>query len=227
MVQNGTGFHWTTRAELAARLAADDRQSDEAIAAACEIGRQTLARWKRHPDFQARLEEHVAAQRAALLAEGIANKKNRIAAKNRRWAKLERVLEARGADPSMTGVPGGETGTLVRTVKWVRRYSVRLRSSADYEENETDEYESPADREDRSFMAPDGTVLVEEYAVDTGLLAEMDRLETDAAKELGQWVEKSSETVHAGEGFLEALRSFASGPDASGQAGAATDSEPT
>lgn len=102
--------------ERAAGLVAEDQQSNEAIAAAIGIKRQTLDLWKRRPDFAARVEAIRQQWRAQIEQEGIANRQNRIAALNDRWRKLQQIIEARAADPTMTA-PGSDTGLLVRTYK--------------------------------------------------------------------------------------------------------------
>jgi hypothetical protein len=49
---------------------------------------------------------------------------------------------------------------------------------------------------------------VEEYAVDTGLLKELRAHEEQAAKELGQWVDKHEDKIDVSTQFLNALREF-------------------
>lgn len=131
--------------------------SDEWIAAQVGIGRRTLARWKVEPAFQTRIAHHAAIQLAAVEAEGISNRQNRVAALNDRWSRMRQVIAARAED--MAEVPGGETGLLVRQTK-----------SIGFGENNT---------------------VVEEYAVDTGLLRELRAHEEQAAKELSQWVDRA------------------------------------
>jgi len=113
----GQEFRWTKKAERAARLVADDTLSDEQIAAKLRIARSTLSRWKAHPEFQARVRAIVSEYREAILAEGIADKQNRILALNERWRRLQQVIEERARDPDMAKVPGGKTGLLVRQLK--------------------------------------------------------------------------------------------------------------
>lgn len=144
---------------LAARLVAEDEQSDEAIAAACGVTRATLHNWKQRPEFAAKVEEHRRAWDDAIKAEGIANRKNRIAAANDRWRKLQQVIAERAVDPRMADVPGGTTGLLVHQVK-----------SVGFGENNQ---------------------VIDEYVVDTGLLAELRAHEKQAAQDLGQWSERS------------------------------------
>lgn len=97
---------------------AQDELSDEEICARVGIrSRQTLNNWKRHPEFQERVREHVAAFREAIREKGIAVLENRVAALNDRWGRLRQVMLERAADPEMALAPGGTTGLLVRQFK--------------------------------------------------------------------------------------------------------------
>ena len=102
---------------LAAQLLAADELSDEQIAARCNRTRRWLAALKKQPEFQAQVAAIVADTAAALKAEGIANKANRVRTLNEDFERLERVIEERAADPSMAGVPGASQGVIVRTYK--------------------------------------------------------------------------------------------------------------
>lgn len=114
MEPNGTAFEWTDQREEAALLVAEDRLSDEQIAEKCSIGRTTLHRWKLEPAFAGRVEEHRTLWREELKRRGIADRQNRVDALNDRWRRLQQVIDERGTDPTMEGVPGGKTGLLVR-----------------------------------------------------------------------------------------------------------------
>lgn len=153
-----TGFRWTTQRETAARLVADDLVTDDQIAAECGVSRQALANWKKAPEFQARVEEHLAATRAAILSAGIAERQNRIDAYNDRWNRMRQVIEERAADPVMQDVPGGRTGLLVHQTKAIGTGA-----------NQT---------------------IIDEYAFDAALVRELRAHEEQAAKELGQWIDK-------------------------------------
>ncbi len=158
-------------------LVADDAISDEEIAAQVGVTRFTICRWRKQPEFMARVQHHMDRMAAAIEAEGIANRRNRVAALTDRWDRMQRVIEARAAD--LKEVPGGDTGLLVRQLK-----------SIGFGENNT---------------------VIEEYAVDTGLLRELRAHEEQAAKELGQWVERSDQKVDASQQFIQALRMFGRG----------------
>jgi hypothetical protein len=150
---------WTKQRETAAKLAAEDTQTDTQIAATVGVSQMTLERWKRTPEFQARVNEIVTAYADAIKDEGIANVKNRVAAQNDRWDRMKAVIEARAIE--LAAVPGGATGLLVHTYK---------------------------------LAGGKEPIVMDEYAVDTGLLSEMRAHEKQAAQELGQWTEKKELT---------------------------------
>jgi hypothetical protein len=112
-------FHWTGKRERAALLAAEDEQSDSKIAASIGLTEITITRWKRDPEFQARVAENVERIRAAVLAEGIANKQNRVDALNDRWRRMQKVIAERADDSAMADVSGGSTGLLTHIIKMI------------------------------------------------------------------------------------------------------------
>lgn len=110
-------WKWTRARERAAALAAEDALSDEQIGARVHVTGRSIAAWKTQPEFRARIDELVAATREAVRAEGIANKRNRIALYNEMADKVRQVFTERAADPSLAQIPGGKTGLVVRTYK--------------------------------------------------------------------------------------------------------------
>lgn len=165
---NKTNFKWNKGRTLAARLVAEDELNDEDIAAAAGVRRSTLAVWKKHPEFHARVQEHIEAWRRLVMAEGIAKRENRVSALNERWQLLKRVIAERAATYAGDGddddppAPGAATGLLVRQVK-----------SVGFGEN---------------------NMVITEWVVDTGTLAEMRAIERQAAQEVGQWLDRSENT---------------------------------
>jgi hypothetical protein len=117
MPQNVTPWEWTDARLLAAQRVADGRQTDEEIAAEAGVHRKTLHLWKHRPEFAARVAELTAALEAAVLKTGIADRRRRVEAMNRRWEGMQRVIDERAADPDMQSVPGGSTGLLAHDVK--------------------------------------------------------------------------------------------------------------
>lgn len=101
----------------AAQMVAEDRLTDEEIAAACKITRRTLARWKLQPSFDARvsvLQEQFAEQIAKI---GISRREVRVSKLHNRLADLETFARERAESPDMAEVPGGKTGYVARKVK--------------------------------------------------------------------------------------------------------------
>ena len=114
-------FRWSARSERAALLVAQDELTDRKIATACSMSDRTLDRWKQHPEFAARVQEHRDAWREEIKAKGIASRQNRVDAQNDRWRRMQQVIDERAADESMSHVPGGSTGLLAHNVKGVGR----------------------------------------------------------------------------------------------------------
>lgn len=165
---------WTKAREQAAELVAADRETDDQIAARLGITRDCLARWKRHPDFRARVAEIVEAERAAVLAEGIRNKRNRLTILDDQAQRLRRTIAARAADPSLAAVPGGPEGVITAEPMLVKVYG-------------------DLDAKGR-FQALGESELVYRYSVDTGTLKEIRETLKQAAQEVGEWAERREVT---------------------------------
>jgi hypothetical protein len=116
---NVSSFAWTRKTERAALLVAQDDLADRAIGAACGVTERTIERWKQHPEFAARVQEHRDAWREAIKAKGIAERQNRVDALNDRWHRMRQVIEERAEDAATARVAGGSTGLIVRDVKGV------------------------------------------------------------------------------------------------------------
>lgn len=112
-------FRWTKQSTKAALLVALDELNDEQIAAKVGVSRRTLAGWKTHDDFRARVDEHVTSFRTAAAGAGIATVQGRVAALEDRWHRLRQVIEERGRADGMDKVPGGTTGLLAHDIKSV------------------------------------------------------------------------------------------------------------
>lgn len=170
--------------EEAALLVAQDALTDEQIAAQAGVTRQALQKWKRHPDFAARVQEHRDVWATEIKAKGISDRQNRIDALNDRHDRMRRVIEARATEHA--DVPGGNTGLLLRQAKLVKVYKS--------DESPADDLANEEDGE--TLYSAKRDVIIYEYAVDTGLLKEMREHEKQAAQDLGQWTEKQE---HSGE----------------------------
>ena len=110
-------FRWSNRSDLAAGLVARDELTNAEIAGRVGVSRATLDRWKGHPDFKARVDDHLETFRRAVLRYGVAVLERRVAALDDRWRRMLRIIAERAEDPEMQNVPGGSTGLLVRIVK--------------------------------------------------------------------------------------------------------------
>ena len=106
-------FRWTKAKELAALLTADDKLSEEEIAARCGISDVTLWKWRKIPEFEARRQTHLAAYRERILTKSIANKQVRIEKLINLFDKYEQIIEARAADETRRELPGYSTGLMV------------------------------------------------------------------------------------------------------------------
>jgi hypothetical protein len=151
---------------------ADDKLSDLEIAARVGINDATLWRWKKQAAFAARVQAIRDEYAAAVVAEGIRDRRNRVASQNERWQRLHRVIEDRAKENPTEGldwmpgfdkpIPGYDTGLLVKQWKMIGQGR--------------------------------GARMVLEVSVDTALLGELRALEKHAAQELSQWDEGKGES---------------------------------
>lgn len=158
-------FLWTEPREKAAVLLAENDLSDETIAARVGVTRRTLARWKLDAEFAAKVGDHVGQIQVAMLRLTIAKKHERLRVLDRMHDKVLRVIDER-ADEYADAAASGKTVPAGGGTGLVVRSFKQVGTGHD-------------------------AMLVEEFAVDTGTLRELRALEEQAAKELGQWVEKT------------------------------------
>lgn len=169
-------FRWTMQRERAAVLLAENDLSDAQIAESVGTGRSTLSTWKRRPEFMARVGEHVAALTASVLRYRIAKRRHRVRTLDELHDKALDVIRLRA-----------------------ERYGAML----------GDDPEVVAIQAARSISGPVAPgeaatgLLVEkeavnnaghrtvEWSVDAALVREIRAIQEQAAKELGQWVERS------------------------------------
>lgn len=126
---------------------------------------QAASRWAAREDCAARIAEIRKLYATAIADFQIKSLDSRIEAADSRWEALRAIRKARAEDPTMKGIPGAETGFIVRTYKNIK---------------DGDQFK-----------------VIEEHALDTGLLREWRELEMTAAKQLGQTTVKHE---HSGPG---------------------------
>lgn len=114
--QKLAGFKWDERRTKAAQLVAEGQKTNEEIAKACGVARQTFDLWNADKTFSARVQQIVQATAAALLKDGIRVKENRVSNLQSRVDKMLALIEARGVEMK-DEIAGGETGLLVRDYK--------------------------------------------------------------------------------------------------------------
>jgi hypothetical protein len=177
MSLNVTESPLTLKQEKAAVLVATDGLTDEKIAVEVGVTKRTLERWKKDKDFAARVRELIHHAVDRLTEKGIAEKSNRIAALVDRQKRMRSVIDARAKQHE--GVPGGESGLLVKETRFVKVLEVKRGKDGGWPD------------EDDEIVIPTKSVQpVDYYAVDTGLLKEMRETEKQAAQEIGDWTEK-------------------------------------
>jgi DNA repair exonuclease SbcCD ATPase subunit len=117
-------FEWTAQREQAAQLVADDRLSNDEIAAKVGVSAKQLERWKENLGFMQRVEEHVALWRERIRRHGLAVKERRINSLIADFNATEVILEERGkqldgaADAAQDPYAGGaRTGFITRDFK--------------------------------------------------------------------------------------------------------------
>lgn len=112
-------FAWGFKQRRAARLVAQDRVGDRQIAHTCAIGIATLTRWKREPEFAARVAEIRAELEAREVDALLAERQRRVRLLDRRHEVLEAVIEERAAEDKMRAIPGGTSGLVARKYKMI------------------------------------------------------------------------------------------------------------
>lgn len=152
-------FVWSPTSLKAAELLAENELNLQEVSDACAISRQTLYKWKQHPQFAEAVADRANDVVAAMHRHFIAKKHKRIATLDRLHAKALAIIEARGKDPNHAMYPGGDTGLLV----------VRTKTQG---------------------LGRNATTWTE-VEFDRALVAEIRAIEEQAARELGQWIEKA------------------------------------
>lgn len=114
-------FRWTKRKAQAAKDIAVGELTLEKIARDAGVSVRMVSKWKRQPEFAARVEAHVEDFRKAVRRYAIASVDRRVSYLHDALMRMRQVVAERAEDPAMQGVPGGSTGLLCRNVKGVGR----------------------------------------------------------------------------------------------------------
>lgn len=172
-------WKWSKRKHAAAVLLARGELLDREIIVKIGIGDAQLYRWKKSPEFIARIKEVSARIGDATSRIAIASKVRRVMSADNRHRLLQQVIderaayfrEAQSAETKINGegrivsmasepVPGATTGLLTK--------------------------------EKKSIGGGLNAEIVDEYKLDTGLLKEMREIEKQVSQELGQWPESKN-----------------------------------
>jgi transposase-like protein len=180
MRQNATTFVWTEPRKQAVLLVAEDDLSDTEIAARVGVHRATLDRWKQHPDFAAQVAHHIEDLNRAMTRLAIAKKHKRVTELNALHEKALRVIEQRGAEYQAMAEEDAQQPTITPLRQMIGDRSVPAGGETGL-----------LVRQLKQIGAGRTAQLVEEFAFDAALVKEIRALQEQAAKELGQWVDRS------------------------------------
>jgi len=162
-------WEWTEQRERAALLLALDELTEVQIANDIGCSRDTIWWWKQHPVFVSRIQETAESIRSRILEEGISVKANRLKELNDRHRRLRQVIAERAAYFATHDDTSVRMAPGGQTGLLVRQVKI-IGSGRSAKE-------------------------VEEYVVDTALLREMRSIEEHAARETGQWTDKTELTL--------------------------------
>lgn len=165
----------TDQQKQAAALVAAGKMTAVEIAKQVGVSPRTIFNWKGEEEFDGEVRRVLDDWRAKARGKGVADQDERLRDLNDRHKRLRAVIQQRAKDPQFQDVPGGKTGLLTVTYKML----ARVQTIGDGKK-----------AKEIRVMEP-----VPEYAVDTGLLAEMRQIEEHVAIELGQWKLKTENTT--------------------------------
>jgi transcriptional regulator with XRE-family HTH domain len=182
MTQNVTKSTNTEARARAAVLLAEDDLTDEQIAAMVGVTRRTLARWKTNADFAALVGDHVGELQAAMLRLTVAKKRERMKVLDRLHEKLLTVIDERAEEYAALAEQQAAEPDTKRVYRQVFGGSGTVPAGGGT---------GLIVRQLKVVGAGPMAREIEEFAVDTGLVREIRAVHEQAAKELGQWVERS------------------------------------
>jgi hypothetical protein len=103
----------------AAEHLADDRLTDVQIAKLAGVSRAALSKWEKIPTFMQRVEDIRERAAKKLEAKSLEDRQYRLEQLKDRHNALLALVKARGSSGEMVGVPGGETGFVIRRTRVV------------------------------------------------------------------------------------------------------------
>ncbi len=165
---------------LAAALVADDELSNAEIADRAGVDTRTLTRWKQDPTFNALVGDHVGQLQAGMLRLAIAKKRKRLEVLDNLHSKLLTVVEERAAEYAAMAKEDAAAPTITPIRSMIGDKTVPAGGGTGL-----------IVRQIKQIGTGHTAQMVEEFGVDTGLIKSIQSLEEQAAKELGQWVEKT------------------------------------
>jgi len=158
-------MRWTARHDAAVLLVADDRLTNDAIAARVGIAPATLDLWKADAAFRDKVQQAVTVQREAAMSEAIAVKAERLRdyqeLRRRLWSTIEANAQDHAAAVSKAGDAFG------RDVPTGAAHGLMVKK-----------------------LVPGGKGMLSDWQVDTALIAELRNLNKQAAQEMGDWTER-------------------------------------
>jgi hypothetical protein len=170
-----TPWTWTAERELAATLTADGHKTNDEIALQLGVSVSTFKRWKETPEFEARVEDLISQYQAKLAVRGYAVKAARVVGRLRHIAKLEKVMAERAKAHAFEKLKAKNGKTVKVPVPGGSTGTIVRQVKG-------------------------GEIL---YAVDTGLLAEIDTLWRDISVEVGDWKAKVEHSGNIGGNLSE------------------------
>lgn len=161
-------------------LLAEDDLTDKEIAETVGVNITTLWRWRQHPDFAGHVQDMVGQLQAGMLRYRIAKKRKRLEVLDDLHTKaLQTVVERSrryqievGEDPNVVAAEAA------RSV-FGRRVP----------------YEATTGLLTEKESVTASGLRTTEWSVDTGLMREIRALHEQAAKELGQWIDRSETDI--------------------------------
>lgn len=175
-----------SRYAIVAPLVAADDLDDVAIAKRAGISVPTLTRWKRDPAFQALVAHERETIQRAMLRHEIAKKHRRLHYLNELHQRLWQVIEERARYyQDLAERQRHDPVTAAASRMFVSTEETRCPPGGET---------GLVIRQVRAVGSGRSTQIVEEYVVDAATIREIRALQEQAARELGQWIERQEQT---------------------------------